>query len=213
MFKMIIIGLSLISFFNSQSSDSNATQVDRNEKNSKEQNDNTSLILPDIEFKDFDKKRDEAFIKYAFKHDHAWLAEDPAFDIDFMMDNKAPNRDHPEYIGKLNIKILFVKGKPAGFTTYYMLNFFEGRIDFIYIHPDFRNKGFGEKLTSYDIDQLFKMDAYIIRMSTRVDNAPAIKIYRRIGFIESSRNDKFIDYTIKNNNPDFFSNWGQNKAT
>jgi len=49
----------------------------------------------------------------------------------------------------------------------------------------------------YVIDQLFKMGAHIIKMNTRVDNAPAIKVYERIGFKETSRDHKFIDYQIK----------------
>ena len=149
------------------------------------------------EIKDFDKTRDAEFIRNSFKgEDLYWLVENPEFDIEYMMDNKAPNRNHPEFVGKLNIKVLFENGKPAGFTTYYKTKFYEGKIQFIYISPAFRNKGYAGKLTKYDVDQLFKQDAKIVKLATRVNNAPAIKVYERVGFKEYSRDNKFIDFVI-----------------
>jgi len=70
MFKMIIFALSLISFFNSQSSDSNAaknaTKVDENEKNSKEQEDKKPKTLY---FRGWDNTNRMA---YVFKGNGYW---------------------------------------------------------------------------------------------------------------------------------------------
>lgn len=150
----------------------------------------------ELDLREFDKARDAQFIRDAVARDKYWLVENPDFDFEFMMDTKSPNQYHPEYIGKLKIKVLFVDGKHAGFTTYYKTKFYEGKIQFIYVHPDYRNKGYAGKMVKYDMQKLFADGAHIIKMNTRVDNVPAIKSYERVGFKESGRDQKFIDLVI-----------------
>jgi len=154
------------------------------------------LIKSNTEVKTFDKQRDTEFILDAFKRDYYWLVENPEFSVDFMLKHMSPNRD-PQYFDKLNIRVIFSGDKPAGFTTYYKKNFYEGQIQFIYVHPDFRNKGYAGKLAKYGINELFKQNAAVVRLVTRVTNLPAIKSYTKVGFKETSRDNKFVDFEIR----------------
>jgi ribosomal protein S18 acetylase RimI-like enzyme len=150
---------------------------------------------PSIDIKDFDKKRDLPFIEDAFKRDMYLLVANPEFSLNFLLEHMSPNKD-PEYFGKLNFKILFENDKPAGFTTYYKKKFYEGLIQFIYVNPNFRNKGYAKTLTKYAANSLFNMGVSVVRMATRIENIPAIKAYTKIGFKEVYRDDEFIDFEI-----------------
>lgn len=152
-------------------------------------------VKSDTEFKDFDKNRDIEFVRQAFNQDMYWLVENPEFSLDFLIEHMSPNRD-PEYFGKLNFKVLFEKDKPAGFTTYYKQRFYQGKIQFIYVNPAFRNKGYAKKLTKYAAQELFKMGVSIVVMSARVANTPALKAYTAVGFKEYSRDDQFVELEV-----------------
>lgn len=144
---------------------------------------------PEIEIKNFNKSRDTDFILESFKRDYYWLVENPEFSPQFMIDNISPNKD-PKYFGALNIKVLFKNDKPIGFTTYFKKKFYEGKIQFVYVHPEYRCKGYATMLTKYAINDLFKQSVSKIILDTRTTNAPALKAYQRIGFKESYRDDE-----------------------
>ena len=150
------------------------------------------------EIKDFDKQRDTEFVLDGFKRDMYWLVENPEFSTDFMIENMSPNKD-PQYFGKLNFKVLFENNKPVGFTTFYKVKFYEGKIQFIYVHPDFRNKGYAKQLVKYATNALFNMGVSIVKLDTRVNNAPAIKAYEKAGFKIVSDDGKFVSMQISKN--------------
>ncbi len=138
------------------------------------------------EIRDFDKSKDIEFIQNAFKRDYYWLVENPEFSLDFLIEKMSPNKD-PEYFGKLNFKILQKDNKQIGFTTYFKKKFYEGKIQFVYVDPEFRGKGYAKKLTRYAIEDLFKKGAEIVKLDTRTTNEPAIKVYQGLGFKETYR--------------------------
>lgn len=151
----------------------------------------------DIEFRTFDKERDTKFILDAFNPiDYYWLVENPTFSPKFMLEHISPNRD-TKYFGKLNIKIGFKNNEPIGFTTYFMENYYKGKIQFVYITPKFRGKGYSHVITKHAIDDLFNKGAKLVWLQTRGTDIPARKAYTRLGFKQTEDDGKFVTFEMK----------------
>lgn len=147
---------------------------------------------------EFTVDRDREGILDIFKNNWYWLiADGDTYDPEFMMKYHAPNSYDPYYVGKLKIKVIrdTCDGKDTfiGFTTYYMLSPGLGRIQFVAVRPEFRGKRYGEKLTEYALNDLKKMGAKKVKILTRTDNTAALKLYNRVGFKETGRDDKYVN--------------------
>ena len=151
---------------------------------------------------DFNESRDADAVHKIFKDDWYWLSnrEYDVQNIDFVLKTHSPNEYEPRYYGKMDIKVLREDDTVIGFITYYMVNFYEGKILFLAINPDFRGKRYGEPLLKYAINDFFNnRGASVVRLVTRVDNAPARKLYTRIGFQETGidEEDGFVHFAIR----------------
>jgi len=144
-----------------------------------------------LQIQSYKESRDRDFIFAAFKGDLYWLVENPEFDINYMLTTNSPNKN-PKFTGKLTMKLLFLDCKPIAFTTYYMKSFYEGQIQFLYVAPDYRGKGYVAKLLEHDMYALKKQGAAVVKLVTRTNNAPAIKAYTKFGFRETSRDEGFV---------------------
>lgn len=132
----------------------------------------------------FVHERDSKEILKLFYDDWYWLFPGPREDYDpeFIVNHKSPGRDYPSrYHGKLHIHVIREDGKLAGFTTFYKKNFYEGRVQFVAVSPNFRRKGYGKMLTEYGVRWLFEHGCKKVGLVTRHNN-PARRIYERIGF-------------------------------
>jgi ribosomal protein S18 acetylase RimI-like enzyme len=147
-----------------------------------------------ITIDEYNEERDERAIKNLFHDDYYWLYPDTSYDVEshmgFTLKYRAPN-ENPLYVGTLQVKVLHVNGKFAGFTAYHLETVTRYRLLFLAIHKDFRKRGFGEKLARYAVEEMKKMGAQTIVLVTRVNN-PAQNIYRRIGFEETSHDNEFL---------------------
>jgi ribosomal protein S18 acetylase RimI-like enzyme len=151
----------------------------------------------DFQIKKFNKNRDTQLILDWFEKDLYWLTNNPEFSPQFMIDHMSPKPD-PAYFGKQNIVIVYEKDTPVGFGAYYMKNFYEGMVHFVYIDKHYRRKGYSAKLTQYMIDQLIKMGAKFIKLYTRANNMPARALYKKLGFNESEPDDQgFVTLTMR----------------
>jgi ribosomal protein S18 acetylase RimI-like enzyme len=131
--------------------------------------------------------QDEAFIKNEFKENWYTLIATPSYDVDFMLQKKAPNDREPQYFGKMAIKMLYEDNHPIGFITYYMQTSYQGDILFLVIDKKYRGKRYGEKLLQYAFKELKKQGAKTVKIFTRTENTSAQKLYTRIGFVETHR--------------------------
>lgn len=131
--------------------------------------------------------QDEVFIKNQFKENWYTLIATPEYDVDFMLEKKAPNDREPQYFGKMAIKMLYEDSRPIGFITYYMQTSYQGDILFLVIDKDYRGKRYGEKLLHYAFKELKKQGAKTVKIFTRTENISAQKLYTRIGFVETHR--------------------------
>ncbi|GJL92178.1 GNAT family N-acetyltransferase [Hyphococcus sp.] len=89
--------------------------------------------------------------------------------------------DRPQWRGVFAI----VENKPVGYATYTNdLHVWSGApriaLDDIYVRPDFRSHGIGEKLMQAVFDEARKAGAYV-SWSVQPGNYKAIAFYRRLG--------------------------------
>ena len=61
---------------------------------------------------------------------------------------------------------------------------FIAQIGNVFTHPEYRGRGFATAATMSVIQQLRRMGIQIISLIVAADNAPAIRIYERLGFIK-----------------------------
>lgn len=155
------------------------------------------LSIPCGPIYDFDPARDTQDILQVFERDWYWLVSSDDYSPEFTLKYRAPSRN-PLYIGRLRIKVLRENDDFVGFTAYYMKTSDLSFLLFLAVNPEFRGKGYGDALTRYALNDLISMGTKRIRLVTRTDNIPAQKLYSRMGFRETSRNDEgfvYFEYT------------------
>ncbi len=147
----------------------------------------------------FQEKRDLEDMNALFVKDWYCLSnrEYARENIDFALKTHSPNEYEPRYFGKMHIKVLREQGKLVGFVTYYMVNFYEGKVLFLAVNPEYRGKRYGEKLLRYAVDDLFSNGATVVRLVTRTANFSAQKLYKRFGFQVTNPDDEgFMHFAI-----------------
>ncbi len=135
----------------------------------------------------YDRTRDRAFIFDEFKAHWSLLQMNATYDIDFMLEKKAPNTREPLYYGKMPTMMLCHDNKPVGFITYYMRTPYQGEILFLDIANEYQGKRLGEKLLRHAFSELKKQGAQVVKLFTRSTNFPAQKLYKRVGFVECEK--------------------------
>jgi len=136
--------------------------------------------------------RDAKEILKIFDRDRYWLLSSADYSPEFMLKTKSPNAYDLRYYGQLNLRVLWEKGFFVGFTAYYMKTSTLGFILFMAVNPEFRGKGYGEMLINYDFADLKRMGATRAELTTRTDNERALKLYKRVGMVETSFVDGFV---------------------
>lgn len=146
----------------------------------------------------YEPSRDRAFIIDMFKKNWYWLIHDysPDYDVEFMLDKKAPIQNDMSQAGKLLIYTYVVEGKPAGFLAIYEEELKVGRILFLGVGDEYRGKGYARQLMKFAIKALKDRGMITIRMNTRSDNTRARKLYENLGFKEIWTDGAYIIYEI-----------------
>lgn len=150
---------------------------------------------------EYNEKRDHDFILNLFKDKENWywlVAEGSDFSPEYFLEHRASSKK-PEHLGNETIKVIYAQGKPVGFTSYYQLKFYEGRIHFVAVDKQHRSKSYGFILTKYALEDLLKRGTKKISLVTRTTNIPAQTIYKKAGFKEGRVVNGFVyfDYYVK----------------
>lgn len=154
-----------------------------------QQNSNVGVTI-----RDFNYARDAQFILNIFKDNMYWLvAEGSDFSPEHMLQHLAWSKE-PHAMGKETIKVLYENGVPAGFTAYYKLNFYKGRLHFLAVDEKFRSKGYGFMLVQYALKELIAQGSKEITLVTRTNNISAQNTYRKAGFKEGRKTDDGFVY-------------------
>lgn len=146
---------------------------------------------------DYKKSRDKDMILNLFKKNWYWLVSE--YSKDFSPENMVENLAHDKNLqsyGTVTIKVMLENGQPVGFVSYYMKKFYEGFIWFLAVKEEARNKKYGRLLMQTALNDLKERGAKYVRLITRTTNYSAQALYKRLGFRETNRDDKFIDYEI-----------------
>ncbi len=145
---------------------------------------------------EFNYDRDRQPILDIFNQNWYWLISSDDYSPEFMMKYHAPNHYDPAYVGKLQIKVLREKIQNEdtfiGFVAYYLKKPTEGQLLFLAVRPEFRGKRYGEQLINYALADLKKRGAKVVKLVTRTTNENAQKLYTRVGFKETSREDGYV---------------------
>ena len=146
---------------------------------------------------DFDNSPEQVtFLQKLFKDNmYLLVSEESDFSLDFMLKHKISHAHEPAM--PLHTMKLYKEpdGKLAGFTTYYhpyMHQAGHALILFLVIDKDARNKGYGKKMLEYVIAELKKEGCTSAELAVRVENLEAQKLYKKLGFYEYWRDDKFM---------------------
>ena len=149
------------------------------------------------QIQDLNEAHDTQDILEIFKQDRYWLLSSPDYSPEHMLSTKSPNQTDDRYFGKLSIKVLREGGNFIGFVAYYMKNFFIGSVLFLDIKPEFRGKGYAQKLMRYAIDELKKQGASIITLVTRTENHAAQAVYKKMGFVQTLEEDGYVYFDLR----------------
>jgi len=147
----------------------------------------------------YQETRDLQDIVNLFENNWYWLTTrdyEPGY-AEFVFKTKSPNDYDTRYAGQLRVDVARENGEFVGFVSYYLQAAQSGQVLFLAVRPEFRGKGYGEKLLVDAFKQLAKLGAQRIWLVTRTDNEAAQKLYNRAGMIEMSRDDGFVYFDLK----------------
>ncbi len=148
--------------------------------------------------KPYDAARDKAFIVDFFKKNWYMLISDysPDYNVEFMLDQRAPTTDDSRDVGKLIMKTYIIDGKPVGFINYYEKELKVAQILFLIVHEEHRGKGYARKLMQYALNDLKKRGILVARLNTRTDNTKARKLYESRGFKQIWTDGAYVIYEL-----------------
>jgi len=149
-----------------------------------------------VEMRPYVAERDKPFIKQQFKENWYLLISSPDYDIDQMLDNRSPHPQDIKHIGSLIIKVLYYNDQPAGFGACYMDSTTRGDILFVEVAQEFRGKKLAEAIVKSQLQDLFNAGAHSVKLATRTENERAQKLYTRLGFTETHRQNGHVYYRI-----------------
>ncbi len=154
-----------------------------------------------LQIYEFENQRDTPFIKELFKNDWYWLVAGISDSYDSVAENYVENmlatRLSSTHKRPLTLKVVYENNKPVGFLAYFIKKFYLGKILFVDVLPEYRSKGWGAKLMKYAMDDLIKRGVSQIELVTRTNNDAAQKLYTRLGFHETERDDEFVSFAYQ----------------
>lgn len=125
--------------------------------------------------------------------DTYWLSDNPDFNPEFIFDTATPQRDAQHY-GKLQTNVLVDNTKPVAFISYYKQSFYEGKILFLSVDTDHRSKNYGGRLLQHAVNNLLDQGVKVVKLVTRTNNHPALKLYKNLQFTETGRDDTYVSF-------------------
>ena len=108
----------------------------------------------------------------AIKATHDFLAEE-----DFIYFKEVIPKD---YLPNLEVFLLIENDEPIGFSSAS-----EGNLEMLFIHNDYRGKGYGKKLFHF-----MKENHGITKVDVNEQNQQAIGFYEKLGFRQTGRSEK-----------------------
>ena len=89
------------------------------------------------------------------------------------------------------------EGKLIGYGGFWVI-VDQAHITNVAVHPQYRRHGVGEAVMRHMLKQAYKLGLKDMTLEVRESNAPAIKLYKKLGFIECGVRKKY--YSDNNEN-------------
>ena len=133
---------------------------------------------------------DKEFIKQQFaKNSKMLIPTTPDYDVDYLLDTNTPHILYKEHSGKVITKVLCYKKQQVGFGSCYMHTDTRGDILFVAIDKKFRGKKLAEIIVKTHMEDLKKLGAKRVELWVVNTNTAAHKLYTRLGFKKSEKNE------------------------
>ncbi len=133
----------------------------------------------------YDQDKDFIVLTQIITQNKYLLSERPDFPTEKFLLWRAPAFD-PSKKGQARLEVIEVDGVVAGFISFYRKSIHEGFIWLLAIDSNFRGQGLGQKLMLHGLDELKQQGVRFVRLSTRVINKAALKLYYKLGFVDES---------------------------
>lgn len=139
----------------------------------------------------YDKNLDRAFILQQFEQERFWLIADESKNYD-----PADTLDTGilSYIqAPVQFYIYYKDHKPVGFISYYKKDYLFGKIQFVYVIPEYRRQGIAEKMIRFVFERMRKQGLFSVELVTRLINTSAYDLYhKKLGFYKSYDDGKYV---------------------
>lgn len=140
----------------------------------------------------FDAQRDMQSVLTLFERNRYWLTATPNYDAEYTFTHQSPNKN-PLNSGMLATEVMRSKqGEFIGFASYYMKSLSLGTVLFLAVEESFRGKRYAQILLEHSVQQLIARGATRIELVTRPSNISAQRVYSRVGFHETGRDETFV---------------------
>jgi ribosomal protein S18 acetylase RimI-like enzyme len=118
-----------------------------------------------------------------------WVSEHPDLSAENVLTFKAPSHDMSR-AGQVTIDVIEAESTTAGFIAYYKKSHDHGFIWLLAVDKNFRGRGFGERLVARALKKLNEQNSTYVTLAVRNINKPAISLYKKMGFVEQTRDDE-----------------------
>lgn len=128
-----------------------------------------------------------------------WVSERADLSGEKVLTLRAPSND-PARAGQVSIDVVEAEWETAGFIAYYKKSFEHGFIWLLAVDHNFRGRGFGELLMGRALASFKAQKIKYVTLAVRSINKPAISLYKKMGFVEETRdNDRGVLTMIRRN--------------
>jgi len=138
--------------------------------------------------------QDEQALTDIVRTDWYWLVSEDStdFSTEYMFAHRAAVPSYPD--NSLNIYVYRMHGKPVGFVTYYRDKGCRGRVQFLAVDREHRQKGYARKLLTFALEDALCHGMCIVELVTRVSNHSAQRLYRKLGFKQTWQAEGFVGF-------------------
>lgn len=141
-------------------------------------------------------ERDTADLLHIFAEDAYWVDARPKQSALASFAKELEHFDHPEWKstheGPMQWWVYRCGSQTVGFVSFYMIDADRGRILYLGVDREYRQRGIGRILMREAIESLTKQGAKTIILATRIENFRAQNLYRQLGFSTMSNDGDFI---------------------
>lgn len=134
----------------------------------------------------FEQERDFKPLVKVINDNKFWLSERPDLSAERVLMLRTPSNDPGK---QALIDVVEMDGATAGFIAYYKKSFDHGFIWLLAVDKEYRGHGFGERLMTHALTYFKNQHVKYVTIAVRLINKPAVSLYKKLGFVEETRDE------------------------